>query len=107
MLKILKQVEYKGCPIIIRQIDKYRFEYLLVFEGKFYGTFIKNKLKWRQLYRLFLKDSVNNKEIQYLIHFLEKAAETTISTLLKEKELKINKKESRKEYANKRNNKDN
>jgi len=65
----------------LRQIDKYRFEYLLVFKGKFYGTFIHNKLEWWQFYRMFCKESVNNKELQSLIHFLSKAAETTIETL--------------------------
>lgn len=88
MIKIFKQRSYKNCPILIRQTDRFTFEYLLVFEGKFYGTFIKNKLKWNQLHRYFMKETATQKEVNGMVHFLEKASETTIETLLKEKELK-------------------
>jgi len=90
MIKVFKQVSYKGCPILIRQTDKWTYEYLLVFEDKFYGTFIENKLKWNQLHRLFWKELVTNQELNSMIHFLRKAAETTVESLLKEKELKKN-----------------
>jgi len=78
--KILKQIEIQGCPVIIRQIGKGMFEYLLVYKGKFYGTFITNDLKWWQVKR-FKKEPCTDKEIKAMIHFLEVAAETTIQTL--------------------------
>ena len=87
-MKILKQFRYKDCPVIIRQIDKWKFEYLLVYKNQFYGTFIKNKLKWHQWYKIFCKEIATNQEINGMKHFLIKAAETTIETLLKKKELK-------------------
>lgn len=86
MIKVFKQFSYKGCPVILRQTDKWTYEYLLIFEDKFYGTFIKNKLKWYQLHRFFWKDPATNKETNGMIHFLRKAAETTIETLTKMKE---------------------
>jgi hypothetical protein len=79
-IKILKQLEIQGCPVIIRQVGKEMFEYLLVFKGKFYGTFITNNLKWWELKR-FKKEPCTDKEIKAMIHFLEKAAETTIEVL--------------------------
>lgn len=87
-MKIFKQLSYKGCPIIIRQTDRWTYEYLLVFENKFYGTFVTNKLKWNQLYRLFWKDPATVKETNRMIYFLTKAAETTVETLNKKKEIK-------------------
>lgn len=86
-MKTFKQYDYKKCPIIIRSTDKFTYEYLLVFEGKFYGTFIQNKLKWNQLHRYFWKDPATQKETQGMVHFLQKAAETTIEALLNKKEL--------------------
>ena len=97
MIKVFKQFSHKGCPVIVRQTDRWTYEYLLVFENKFYGTFVRNKLKWNQLHRLFWKELSTKKETNGAIHFLSKAAETTIEALLKEKELK-------KEDGNKRNN---
>lgn len=85
-MKTLKQVNYQGCPVIIRQISKWVFEYILLFEGQFYGMHIKNKLKWWQWYRVFTKETTTPKEIQSLIRFLEKAAETTIETLKTKKD---------------------
>jgi len=87
--KILKQLTISECPVIIRQIGKGMFEYLLVFKGKFYGTFITNDLKWWQIKR-WRKEPCTDKEIKAMIHFLEKAAETTIEVLEHpEKEIKI------------------
>jgi len=85
-MKIYKQYQYRECPIIIRSTDKFTYEYLLVFEGKFYGTFVTNKLKWNQLNRYFWKDPATQKETQGMVHFLQKAAETTIDTLINKKE---------------------
>jgi len=85
-MKILKQLKYKDCPIMIRQLDKWRFEYLLIYKQQFYGTFIKNKLKWYQWHRIFCKELATNKEINGMIHFLTKTAETTIETLIKKDE---------------------
>ena len=83
-IKILKQFilfsGIKECPCVIRQVGKGMFEYLLVYKGQFYGTFITNDLKWWQLKR-FKKEPCTDKEIRAMIHFLEKAAETTIDTL--------------------------
>jgi len=86
MIKIFKKFNYKNCPVIIRQTDRWTYEYLLLFKGQFYGTFIKNKLKWYQWWRIFKKDIATDKETNGMIHFLTKAAETTIETLLKKKE---------------------
>jgi len=88
-IKILKQFEIQGCPVIIRQIGKGMFEYLLVYKGKFYGTFITNDLKWWQLKR-FKKEPCTDKEIKAMIHFLTKASETTIETLTNHNPLKEN-----------------
>jgi hypothetical protein len=77
---ILKQITISNCPVIIRRIGKDMFEYLLVWNGKFYGTFITNNLKWWELKR-FKDEPCTNKEIKSMIHFLEKAAETTIEVL--------------------------
>ena len=87
MIKIYKQYEYKGCPIIIRQTDRKTYEYMLVKDGKFYGTFIQNKLKWNQLHRIFWREMATDREVNGMIHFLQKAAETTCDTLDKKKEL--------------------
>ena len=81
-MKTFKQYKYKDCPIIIRSTDKFTYEYLLVFKEQFYGTFIQNKLKWNQLHRYFWKDPATQKETQGMVHFLQKAAETTIDTLI-------------------------
>ena len=89
-VKILKQTTISDCPVIIRQVGKGMFEYLLVFKGKFYGTFITNDLKWWELKR-FKKEPCTNKEIQTMIHFLEKASETTIATLKEKEEGKFDK----------------
>jgi len=89
-IKILKQVEINNCPVIIRQVGKEMFEYLLIFNGKFYGTFIINNLKWWELKR-FKKEPCTEKEIKAMIHFLEKAAETTICTLIEKEKGKFNK----------------
>ena len=83
MIKIFKKFNYKNCPVIIRQTDRWTYEYLLLFKGQFYGTFIKNKLKWYQWWRIFKKDIATDKEINGMIHFLTKAAETTILVLQK------------------------
>ena len=77
----LKQFEFRCCPVIIRRLDKYTFEYLLVLDGQFYGTHIADKLKWWQFYKMFKEEPYSNKEIQAMIHFLTKAAETTIITI--------------------------
>jgi len=82
--KILKQFNLssgvKEYPCIIRQIGKGMFEYLFVYKGQFYGTFIENRLKWWQVKR-FKKEPCTDKEIKAMIHFLTKAAETTVETL--------------------------
>jgi len=98
-MKVFKQYKYKDCPIIIRQLDKWRFEYLLIYKEQFYGTFIKNQLKWYQWYRVFCKELATNKEINGMVHFLSKAAETTVETLLerdKPKKKSTNKRDSKK-----------
>ena len=89
-VKILKQLTINNCPVVIRQVGKGMFEYLLVFKGKFYGTFITNDLKWWELKR-FKEEPCTNKEIQTMIHFLEKAAETTLSTLQEKEDGKFDK----------------
>jgi len=96
--KILKQFKIQDCPVILRQIGKHMFEYLLVYEGKFYGTFITNDLRWWQLKR-FKKEPCTPNEINAMVHFLTKAAETTVETKIKEKEL--NKNETRTDNKNK------
>jgi len=88
--KIFKQVKYKDCPIIIRGIGKSIYEYLLVYESKFYGTYIVDKLKWYEKWKAFKKEPRTAKERNTTIHFLEKAAETTIESLINEKEKKEN-----------------
>lgn len=88
MIKVFKQFQYKNCPVILRQTDRWTYEYLLVFKSQFYGTFIKNKLKWYQWHRFFWKDPATSKETNGMIHFLRKASEATIETLLKKNENK-------------------
>ena len=80
-IKTLKQFEHRFCPVIIRRLGKHIFEYLLVLDGQFYGTHIIDKLKWWQFYKIFKEEPYSNKEIQAMIHFLTKAAETTIITI--------------------------
>ena len=87
-VKILKQTKIshgiKEYPCIIRQIGKGMFEYLLMYDGQFYGTFLENNLKWWQIKR-FKKEPCTDKEIKAMIHFLTKAAESTIITLEEKK----------------------
>ena len=85
--KILKQTQIGGCPVIIRRIGKGMFEYLLVYENQFYGMFITNDLKWWQIKR-FKKEPCTPNEINAMVHFLQKAAETTLETLLHKQKLK-------------------
>ena len=79
--KVFKQIQYKGCPVIIRGIGNKIYEYLLVYEGKFYGTYIMDKFKWWELWKLLKKEPRTGKEQNTTIHFLEKAAESVIETL--------------------------
>ena len=95
MIKVFKQYTYRECPIIIRSTDKFTYEYLLVFEGKFYGTFVTNKLKWNQLNRYFWKDPATQKETQGMVHFLQKAAETTCDTLIAKRDNELDNKQKK------------
>jgi len=83
LLATSKQIQYKDCPILIRQKDKICFEYVLVYNKKFYG-FSLGRLKWYQYGRLLKEKVYSDKEVNIIYHFLEKAAESTIETLIKE-----------------------
>lgn len=85
-IKIIKQFDYKGCPVIIRRLNKFTFEYLLIYENKFYGTFIDDKMKWWQLWKLLIKEPYSNKQLNGMVYFMTKTAETTIESLLKKNE---------------------
>jgi hypothetical protein len=79
---IIKKLNYKDCPIIIRRLNRFSFEYILVYDGQIYGTLIDDKLKWWQWWKVFLEEPYNNKQLNSMIYFLTKTAETTIETLI-------------------------
>lgn len=80
-IRTIKQLKYKNCPILIRRLGRFTFEYLLIYQNKFYGTHIKDKLHWWQYYKIFMEEPYTNKQLNAFIHFITKAAETTIITL--------------------------
>ena len=84
--RIYKQFKYKGCPVIIRRIGRFNYEYLLLYKGKFYGTYVVDKLKWWELWKYFKDEPRFGKEQNYMVHFLTKTAETTIETLIDKKD---------------------
>jgi hypothetical protein len=79
--RVFKQLQYKGCPIIIRRIGRRIYEYLLIYDGKFYGTYVVDNLKWWELWKWFKKEPRTGKEQNATVHFLTKAAESTIETV--------------------------
>ena len=86
--RIYKQLEYKGCPIIIRRVGRFIYEYLLIYENKFYGTYVVDQLKWHELWKWFKKEPRTGTEQNTMVHFITKTAETTIETLLNNKSKK-------------------
>ena len=98
--KILKQYQFEGCPVIIRQIGKGMFEYLLVYESQFYGTFIDNQIPWWNPKR-YKKEPCTANEINAMIHFLQKAAEATIETKKHEKDENRNNNQDKKNILHK------
>ena len=85
-IEIIKQFRYRGCPVLLRRVNKFSFEYLLLCKGKFYGTYIDDKLKWYEGYKKFVKEPHSQDKIKTMAHFLTKTAETTIETLLDKKD---------------------
>jgi len=85
-MRIYKQLKYKGCPIIIKRTGRWTYEYLLFYKDKFYGTHIEDNLKWWEKWKVFLKEPRTAEQQNAMVHFLTKAAESTIETISKPKE---------------------
>ena len=44
-IKIIKALPYKGCNVVIRQVDETLFEYILVFDSQIYSAYIEVTMK--------------------------------------------------------------
>jgi|26BtaG_2_1085354.scaffolds.fasta_scaffold00142_37 Leucine-rich repeat (LRR) protein len=85
-LTILKEDTYKGCPILIQKLDSY-FQYLLLFNNKFYQQYWK--IAPHGL-RRFLKNKYSQKQLVNITRMMLTSAQAII-TILEKKHVKTKK----------------
>jgi len=87
-VRIYKTINYREYEIIIRRIGKTYWEYLFIFKGKIFSSYIVvNPLWWLKLYS---KWEYKEKELIGIMRMLKSMAEATIDTLLKDDKSKGN-----------------
>lgn len=77
-ISLIKVMPYKGCQVYIRQIDEEIFEYLLVFNGQIYTSYIEVTLPKG-------RNKFNENELKNAAGLIFTGAVTTIDELLKMK----------------------
>jgi hypothetical protein len=74
-----KQIDYKGCPIIIRLVGNETFEYITCINGEIYSANIVAKKKLSQ--RILMK-GYTTKQLSDITNYVIAMAQTTIETIL-------------------------
>jgi len=84
LFKVLqKQIEYQGCPIVIRQIGSNAFEFITCIKNQIYSSHIVAK-------KGFFKLNYTQKQISDITQYMIAMAQTTIETVLKGGSAKLN-----------------
>ncbi len=77
-IEVLKRIDYRGCPIYIRKLDR-RFEFLVIFKNRLYSHYID--IKPTQLRRLFFEKEYTEKQLSAVVKMLLNMACVTIDSL--------------------------
>lgn len=81
ILKVLqKQMEYKGCPVVIRQGGE-TFEYITCVNNEIYSSYIIAK---KSLLRKVFFMNYSKKQMHKITNYMIGMAQTTIETILSE-----------------------
>jgi len=78
-IKIIKALPYKGCNVVIRQVDETLFEYILVFDSQIYSAYIEVTMKKGQT-------KLTSKEMIAAAGLIFTGAVTTIDEQIKMRE---------------------
>ena len=76
-IEVLKRIDYKGCPIYIRQLDTL-FEYLLIYNNRLYSQYIEIAPEW---YRRFFRIPYSKKQLDASLKLSISGACATIDKL--------------------------
>ena len=79
-ISVSKRTDYKGCPIVLRHIKPFIFEYLLVYKNDIYGDYVIYKGAWWQRF-LPERWRFTKKEIENTFKILMSGACDTIDAL--------------------------
>jgi hypothetical protein len=75
LIKVLKAMKYRDCPVYIRMIGSEVFMYDVIIKNQLYSSYIVIKPSQG-------KDKLTEKEIQQSMGLINAGAQTTIDTLL-------------------------
>lgn len=87
----IRQVDYKGHPIILRQVGDDMFEYLFVWNKEIFTTYVLYDYSWWK-WILPLRFRHTEKELKRINEILMSSASATLDTLQRSKDNKRKKK---------------
>jgi hypothetical protein len=79
-----KQIEYKGCPLVIRQIGEH-FEFITCINNLIYSSFIIAK---KSLIQKILFQEYSDKQMKGITNYMIAMAQSTIDTVLEDNNTK-------------------
>jgi len=80
MIQTFKPKKYRKCPIYFRKVGIDMWEYFVIIKNELYTAHYILKPRW---WKRYFKEPFSNKEKQACLFLVEKAAETTVDTILK------------------------
>ncbi len=83
-IEVIRKIDYKGCPIYIRRIDKI-FEYLVIYKGELFSQYFDIKPSWP-------RSDYTKKQLQGIIKLVLVASYSTIDKLNVIRNIQKNKK---------------